>query len=241
MKYMGSKRRIAKYILPYILQGRSKNQWYIEPFVGGANIIDKVKGKRLGSDINNYLIEALKAIQDGWLPPMKITEEEYYDIKKNKDNYPDYFVGYVGFTMSFGAKWFDGYAKGDNRDYAKQAFKSTKKQVTKLKDIIFKTCEYNELKIPPNSIIYCDPPYKGTKEYKNKKFNHDKFWEWCRKKVKEGHKVFISEYNAPPDFICIWEKKVKITTSLDNYKTSIEKLFQHKSQVIKREKQSLLF
>jgi DNA adenine methylase len=48
MKYMGSKRRIAKEILPIILKDRKPSQWYVEPFCGGANIIDKVDGKRLG-------------------------------------------------------------------------------------------------------------------------------------------------------------------------------------------------
>ena len=64
MKYMGSKSRIAKRILPIILKDIRPEQWYIEPFVGGANIIDKVGGKRIGIDSNEYLIEALKLIRD---------------------------------------------------------------------------------------------------------------------------------------------------------------------------------
>ena len=52
MKYMGSKARIAKYILPIILKDRKPDQWYVEPFVGGCNTIDKVEGLRLGSDAN---------------------------------------------------------------------------------------------------------------------------------------------------------------------------------------------
>lgn len=38
---MGSKRRIAKDILPIILENRKENQFYVEPFVGGCNLIDK--------------------------------------------------------------------------------------------------------------------------------------------------------------------------------------------------------
>ena len=56
MKYMGSKRRIAKEILPIILKNRKQGQYYVEPFVGGCNIIDKVDGNRIGNDINKYLI-----------------------------------------------------------------------------------------------------------------------------------------------------------------------------------------
>ena len=36
MKYMGSKNRIAKYILPIMLKDRKPNQYWVEPFVGGA-------------------------------------------------------------------------------------------------------------------------------------------------------------------------------------------------------------
>ena len=54
MKYMGSKNRIAKHILPIILKDRKEGQWYVEPFVGGANIRDKVECKRIGSDSKHY-------------------------------------------------------------------------------------------------------------------------------------------------------------------------------------------
>ena len=50
MKYMGSKARFAKEILPITLQGRKPNQYYVEPFVGGCNIMDKVKGNRIGAE-----------------------------------------------------------------------------------------------------------------------------------------------------------------------------------------------
>ena len=53
---MGSKARHAKYILPIILADRKPEQWYIEPFVGGGNVIQYVQGNRLGADINEYII-----------------------------------------------------------------------------------------------------------------------------------------------------------------------------------------
>lgn len=44
---MGSKARIAKYIVPILQECIDSNNvnTYIEPFVGGANIIDKIKCK----------------------------------------------------------------------------------------------------------------------------------------------------------------------------------------------------
>lgn len=55
MKYMGSKARHAKELLPIILANRTEGQWYVEPFVGGANMIDKVNGNRIGADIKSIL------------------------------------------------------------------------------------------------------------------------------------------------------------------------------------------
>jgi DNA adenine methylase len=50
MKYMGSKNRIAKEILPIMLKERGQRTW-VEPFVGGANVIDKVDGIRIGTQL----------------------------------------------------------------------------------------------------------------------------------------------------------------------------------------------
>jgi len=56
MKYMGSKTRIAKHILPIILKNRKPGQWYVEPFAGGMNTIYQISGNSLASDNNKYLI-----------------------------------------------------------------------------------------------------------------------------------------------------------------------------------------
>ncbi len=107
MMYLGSKNKISKTILP-IMTGERQNRIWVEPFVGGANLIDKVDGTRIGSDIHNYLIALLQACQAGWIPPNNISKDEYYEIKSNPYDYPDYLVGFVGFLCSFGGKWWGG-------------------------------------------------------------------------------------------------------------------------------------
>lgn len=228
MKYMGSKRRISKYILPIMLAERKENQWWVEPFVGGANIINKVPGKRIGADINHYLIALLKQMQlEIPFNPPHIGEKEYKNIQKNKEKYPDWLVGYVGFNLSFGAKFFGGYGRdrAGIRNYENEAQRNLRAQQNFITDVNFVNIDYKNLNIPSNSIIYCDPPYQNTTKY-NTKFNHFEFWDWCRKKSKDGHTVFISEYTAPSDFRCVWEKEVSSSlTQNTGAKKGIEKLF----------------
>ena len=78
MKYMGGKSKIAKEIVPIIqrhIEARGTGK-YIEPFVGGANIIDKVECEsRVGLDINRYLIALFNHIQSGGEKPEGIAVE----------------------------------------------------------------------------------------------------------------------------------------------------------------------
>lgn len=112
MKYMGSKNRVAKYILPIMLEGREPNQWWVEPFVGGANTIDKVEGRRIGSDINVHLIAALVSIRDyaEELPKnnLEFTEDDYKKLREKSNRYKH--KGYAGFAFSYGGKWLGGMA-----------------------------------------------------------------------------------------------------------------------------------
>jgi DNA adenine methylase len=100
---MGSKNLIAKEILPIMLNERGSRTW-VEPFVGGGNMIDKVKGNRIGADINPYLIDALLAIRDSVsdLPKnnQEFTEDDYKALRKSDDDYK--YKGYAGFAFSYG-------------------------------------------------------------------------------------------------------------------------------------------
>ena len=225
MKYMGSKRRVAKEILPIILKDRQLNQWYVEPFVGGGNLIENVSGHCIGADNNKYIIALLKYVQNNDLNNIEyIDEEKYMHIKNNKDLYDDYIVGFAGFGLSFGANFFSSFARNKKGwDYFRGTLNGLKKQQEKIKHINFIHSDYKDLNIPDNSIIYCDPPYKGTTKYYKQKFNYEEFYEWCIKKHNEGHKVFISEYEMPENrFKSIWEKEIKI--NMNNFQQPIKKV-----------------
>ena len=123
-------------------------------------------------------------------------------------------VGWLGFVCSYSGKWFAGFAGvvetkiGTKRNYQDEAFRNVMKQIENLNGIKFENKNYFEVEIPKNSIVYFDPPYKETTKYFND-FDHEFFYNYVRKLKTEGHQVFVSEYEMPSDFICIWEKEVK--------------------------------
>lgn len=182
MKYMGSKNRIAKHILPIILKDRKPGQWYVEPFVGGGNMIEKVDGKRFGADLNPYVIKALELIRDNPESiPDVITEAEYKAAQRDKPLTG--IVGFIGFAMSFGGKWFGGYrrdkagTKGcieNMRTQTRRSKQAAIKQSRLIKGVYFLSAGYQDLEIQNSSIIYCDPPYANTTKYKDD-FDHEVF------------------------------------------------------------------
>ena len=235
---MGSKDRIAKYIIPIITKYLTEDKWYVEPFCGGCNMIDKINHKkRMANDYNKYLIALFKALQQDMEMPEFISKEQYDAVKSNKDDYEDWYVGFVGFVCSFRGKFFNGWIKpscetkdGNTRNFQREHINNLVKQSRSLKSVRYFNMSYCDLDIPKNSIIYCDPPYQDTTAYKNADgFDHDSFWQWCREQTKRGCDVLISEYNAPVDFVCVWQKGVNMNLSGGKGKTAIEKLFVHES------------
>ena len=231
MKYMGSKARIAKYILPIILKDRNEGQWYVEPFVGGANMIDKVNGNRIGSDVVPECISCLELIRGNLHSLPKDATEFNEERYKNRCVSSPWLSPYVAFALSFGGKLWGGFRRDSigKRDYVAEAYNNSVKQSPLLSGVHLVCSTYEGLQIPNHSIIYCDPPYAGTTKYKDD-FNHDEFWQWCREKCAEGHQVFISEYNAPDDFVCIWSKEIQSGLNTNTTKKGVERLFVHKSQ-----------
>lgn len=233
MKYMGSKRRIAKYILPIMIEKakeENKTTW-IEPFVGGANMIDKVPNnfKRIGVDLNPHTIYSLIDIRDNINSlPDKVTEEEYKQLKEAE---PKSITSWIRFMLSFGGKFDNGYARekgSDEYTFCGYGKRNAIKQSPLIQDVDFLIGSYDKLEIPNDSIIYCDPPYKDTCGYKTEYFDHEKFYDWCRQMKQKGHTIFISEYSMPDDFIEVWRGEIKTNFASSRKKAThnaVEKLF----------------
>jgi len=231
LRYFGGKFRLAKQISSFLNKQILYYNYdtYLEPFVGGANIPQYIQCKnKFAYDINHYLISLYQSLQSGYNLPDIITEEQYKDIKNNKDKYDPELVAFVGYGCSYSGKFFGGYAR-DKRgdDYCKNAKNSILRKMNKMQDVIFQQADYRNLH-PTNSIIYCDPPYQNTTQngYINSSFNSEEFWDIIRSWSKTN-KVYISEYNAPSDFISVlqFDTKTNIRTKIKSDQNRIEKIF----------------
>lgn len=236
MKYMGSKNRIAKHLLPIMLSECEKHgiTTWVEPFVGGANMIDKVPDsfERIGYDLNDHTIRALIDIRDNANSlPNSIDESEY---KSFYGKPAETFSSLARFGASFGGKFENGYARGkasdgSPRNYWAETKRNAIKQQPKIQNVKFICDSYENLDFE-NCLIYCDPPYQGTTGYKTGSFDHDKFFDWCREQAKKNI-VFVSEYNAPDDFECVWQGEIKTnfaSTRKSATHNAVEKLFKLK-------------
>lgn len=118
MKYMGSKNRIAKHLIPIMIaEADSKGiTTFIDCMVGGANLIDKVptRFKRIGYDINEHVIMALIDIRDNVDKLPTEVSEEYY--KSLKGTSPANITSWIRFVCSFGGKFENGYAREKGSD-----------------------------------------------------------------------------------------------------------------------------
>ena len=242
MKYMGSKSKIAKCIVPILNDVIIKNNisTYVEPFVGGANVIDKINCvNRYGFDKQKYLIELYKKLLSDKhiVLPQEVSKEHYNEVKQSYKNcdgkFDDWYIGAIGFLASYNGKFFDGgYAGitktkiGTIRNYYDEAKRNLLKQINFLENVNLGCGDYRETCSEfTNCLIYCDPPYKSTTKYLScVDFNHNEFWDWVRK-MSKNNVVIVSEEQAPNDFVSIWSMEVKRTIDNKGSSSVNENLF----------------
>lgn len=145
---MGSKAKITKYIVPIIQQkiDESGARYYVEPFAGGCNVIDKIKAEyRIASDSNKYLIALFQHLQDGGGLPEHITREEYNKAREayrtGDNSLQAWYIGAVGFLASYNGRFYDGgYAgygkdKGRVRDYYRESRRSRHNNIVLISEL----------------------------------------------------------------------------------------------------------
>lgn len=196
-------------------------------------MFDKIShSNKIGYDKHHYLIEVLKAFADGWEPPKELPEELYRELKTNPESYEPCLVGYAGFQLSYGGKWFGGYRrdKGGKRNYADEAYRNCMKQIPLLAGCKFEERDFRDIDISNmcGYVIYCDPPYRNTTGYDTGNFPYEEFYEWV-KELSKNNVVLVSEYWMPDEFTCIWskEQKVYVDNTAKSGKLNVEKLFRY--------------
>ena len=230
MRYLGGKTRNANAISKVInhsMNGRD----YLEPFCGGLSVSVRIESRSMMlSDIHPGLISLYKDLyNDTFIFPEKVGREEY-DAIKNAADYSDPLSVLIGFGLSYAGKWWGGYdSYYDTRNNVGKTWtmlrSSTVKKFKALreKNVTF-VCEDYKKFDPANCVIYCDPPYKNTTSYDFVgDFNHDEFWKTIRH-WSSKNTVFVSEFDAPSDFECVWSAPYKIQMCAEQ-KSAVEKLF----------------
>lgn len=237
MQYAGGKHYLRRKLETAILGYTTYRGPYFEPFVGGANSFEVLAphfSSSHASDLHQDLIMLYQAIASGWEPPRSIDEPTYHALRNAS---PSALRAFVGFGVSFGGKWFGGYAK-DNPGECHFYADASARKLLKIRHILVASsvtcCSYDSVNPPPGSVVYCDPPYRGTLEFDGvASFDSDKFWSVARGWATSGVHVFVSEYAAPEDWRSIMDHEallhVKRTPSKRERRT--ERLFVHSSQV----------
>lgn len=228
MQYFGGKAKVAKQIAAYVQPFVDERGAYVEPFVGGANVLQHIRcEKRVAYDANEALITLWKAVCGGWEPPSSLTKDEYANIARAKDP-KDPLTAFAGFGCSFAGKWFGGYASYGSRNYASSARESLLKKRTGVIGTLWSCADYRDAAYYDKAVVYCDPPYAGTTQYGAVcSFDTDAFWSFIRELEADGMCVFVSEYTAPEDFETVLEipTRLGIRNKDGERERRVEKLF----------------
>ncbi len=233
MQYMGGKHKISKRLVEAM--GEITGDYY-EPFVGGANVITKIVAKnRFASDANPALISMWKAVQNGWVPPEIVTEEEYKQARHLPDTDPR--KTFIGFGCSFAGKYFGGYARNaKNFNYAAAVKRGVLRKAQYLHGVIFETKDYRDTNCKEGDTYYADPPYANTTQYKGApdKFCSKTFWEHMTYLSNKGVRVFVSEYAAPDDWVSVLDcsTTLGLRTKTGGNEKRVDRLFVHRNGVV---------
>ena len=98
-------------------------------------------------------------------------------------------------------------------------------RIPRLQNLETYTLDYRDVKIPKNAIVYCDPPYRSTKNskrYTTNAFDYHEFDKWLNN---VDFPVYVSEYDAPDGCVEIAEiERLSTMAAKANVKRT-EKLF----------------
>jgi site-specific DNA-adenine methylase len=202
--YHGGKQLIGKEIAT-IINAKGKDFNYAEPFCGMLSVFNHIetRGQTIISDQNADVIQMWQeAAHNNWEPPHAHLSESDYNILKQSSS-PSALRGFVGHHYSYGGTFFGSYRfKSSPICNIETTIKKVKQIAAKLSYTSIVAGDYKALSDLTGFIIYCDPPYKGTRCNYKDSFDNETFLDWCEFMEIKGNKVFVSEYEINrPNFI----------------------------------------
>ena len=196
IKWSGSKRKLAKFIIPHIPASGT----YFEPFIGGGSILGAVgPRKSYAGDVIPELIELWNSIKSSpdalarkyeknWNGLQAEGHTYYYKVREsfNKKRKPEDLL-FLSRTCVNGLIRFNSEGDFNNSLHHTRPGihpETLSEIIHEWSEIISKTTffamDYKKLlaKSKAGDIVYLDPPYMGNKgRYQKVEFNFEELWE----------------------------------------------------------------
>lgn len=234
MSYVGGKSKNGAHCLR-VLNDPCFDGWhYVEPFVGMAHLLRRVHSKAsyAAADVDELLVTLLSAVQRG-VPLPSVTRERYAELKRGGGTALERAV--AAFQYSFNGKKFGGfvhtYTRSDGRVDDIPASRARYYASLRANPVFQQTrlvCADYRAATPlsRNTLIMCDPPYKGTLGY-GTAFDSTAFWQWAAA-MSERCVVLVCEYEAPLPWIELGRSDKRCCVSGGHRQTRrVERLFAH--------------
>lgn len=230
LPYVGSKNLIAEQIIDLIPSCKH----FYDLFGGGGAITHcaVLSGKWDTVHYNDFDSQTVeyfqKALNGKWDTNRIYSRSNFHDLKEINP-----FVNYVWSFQCKGGTYFIGEEREASKPLEELADEYVRARIERVKavgsipanKVVVTNKSYDKVNVKHNSVIYVDPPYVDTLDYRIGGIDYDKFYDFC-----EHSKtlVFISSYWLPSDrFIPIrsFVKKNGFTKS-----ACVEKVFIPKCQ-----------
>ena len=237
MSYLGGKSKNAQHILDVINHPTFDGMDYVEPFVGYCHILRRVERKRSydASDAHPLLVTLLAEVMRG-TPLPRVTRAEYEALRAAPDG--SLRAAVAAFAFSFNGKEWGGYVneyrrrdgRVDDIPGSRFRYYETLRSNPTMRRATVRCRDYAS-ETPSGALVYCDPPYAATTRYGRMTFDTAAFWETVRRWSVDNF-VFVSEYAAPDDFLCVAESAKQSCVAGGHRQTSrVERLFLHRNRV----------
>jgi len=220
MRYLGGKSRLGGQIVRAILDdlGVRRIGVAVDLCSGADGVTHRladVADKVIAVEAHPGLVNLMRAVQGGWVPPEQVSEDEYK--ASFAVDWSDPLATFMGFACSFAGMWRKAYSHGTKRaaprGFAYPASRSTVKRMRLNVEHVHGDALTHG--VPSNAqVVYSDPPYEGTATYDAVPLaGAGAWWRRLAALAGEGRACYLSEYaDAPPAGVearQVWEAPTK--------------------------------